>query len=139
MLHHDILEADYTGEIGEEAFLALVLHYSSLKGYQIKHLEGKDYEVADFVILNSKGNYKIAIDVKNRKPHTYYLDNVEDMPFTTKKRIKKERLKCEVIFVNILETDGSSLDNIREIGGLLNSKGQVIMKNLQILLDLIDK
>ena len=61
------------------------------------------------------------------------------MPFTTKKRIKKERLKCEVIFVNILETDGSSLDNIREIGGLLNSKGQVIMKNLQILLDLIDK
>lgn len=139
MLHHDILEADYTGEIGEEAFLALVLHYSSLKGYQIKHLEGKDYEVADFVILDSKGNYKIAIDVKNRKPHTYYLDNVEDMPFTTKKRIKKERLKCEVIFVNILETDGSSLDNIREIGGLLNSKGQVIMKNLQILLDLIDK
>ena len=65
ILHPQILRTDYAGEIGEEAFKALLIYYTDCKEEDIKHLEGKDYELADYVICNPDGSYKIAFDVKN--------------------------------------------------------------------------
>mgnify|MGYP006962771095 CR=1 FL=1 len=43
ILHPQILATDYAGEIGEEAFKAILLHYTDCTEKDIKHLEGKDY------------------------------------------------------------------------------------------------
>lgn len=47
ILHPEILMADYAGEIGEEAFKALVLRYTDCREEQFAHLEDRDYELAD--------------------------------------------------------------------------------------------
>lgn len=39
--------ADYAGEIGEEAFKALVLRYVDCSKELFAHLEDRDYELAD--------------------------------------------------------------------------------------------
>ena len=49
ILHPQILRSEYAGEIGEEAFKALLLYYTNCKDDDIRHLEGKDYELADYV------------------------------------------------------------------------------------------
>ena len=137
ILHPQILAYDYAGEIGEEAFKALVLHYTDCKEDDIKHLEDKDYELADFVICNSDGSYKIAFDVKNMNPDFPHYDKPNDIPTLKKRKTKCERLGCELITVNILKLNDSPIDEIREIGGMIDNDGNVIWSAIETLKKLI--
>ena len=139
ILHPQILATDYTGEIGEEAFKALLLHYTSCNENKIKHLEGKDYELADFVVCKPDGNYKIAFDVKNMNPNADHSDRERDIPTSKKREIKRKRLGCELITVNILKIDMAAMDDIREIGGLIDENGVVIPSAIDRLRKLVDE
>ncbi|MBQ3635833.1 MAG: hypothetical protein II951_09495 [Bacteroidales bacterium] len=126
ILHPQILAADYAGEIGEEAFKALLLHYTDCTEDDLVHLEGKDYECADFVIKNSDGSYKIAFDVKNMRPDVAHDDKPNDIPTTQKRELKKKRLGCELITVNILEVKEEGMDDLHEILGMITDEGTII-------------
>lgn len=139
ILHPQILATDYAGEIGEEAFKALILHYTDCKEEDIVHLEGKDYELADFVIRKKDGSYKIAFDVKNMRPQTNHDDRPRDMPTTLKRKIKCERLNCEIITVNMLEIGKDGFDEIREIGGVIKEDGSIIPSAIERLRSLIEE
>ncbi|MBR4625510.1 MAG: hypothetical protein IKO56_08255 [Alphaproteobacteria bacterium] len=138
ILHPQILAYDYAGEIGEEAFKALLLHYTECTEADIMHLEGKDYELADFVICNSDGSYKIAFDVKNMNPDSLHSDNPNDLSTLKKRKIKCERLGCELITVNILKLNDSPIDEIREIGGMIDNNGMVINSAIKTLKKLVE-
>ena len=79
-LHPEILLYDYAGEIGEQAFLALLNKFVNLDGVTVGHLEGVDYELADFIIKDKEGNRRIAIDVKNMNPEALHYDRAGDLP-----------------------------------------------------------
>lgn len=138
ILHPLILFSDYIGEIGEEAFRALVLYYTNCKDEELKHLEGKDYELADFVICNPDGSYKLAFDVKNMNPKLDHVDRPGDMPTSEKQQRKEERLNCRLITVNILQIDKPLMDEINEIGGLINEDGNIVLKGIETLKKLIN-
>ncbi|MCQ2235713.1 MAG: hypothetical protein MJZ18_01810 [Bacteroidales bacterium] len=138
ILHPKILATDYAGEIGEEAFKALALHYTGCSEDDFVHLEGKDYELADFVIRKADGTYKIAFDVKNMRPEVNHDDQPGDMPTTQKRAIKKERLGCEIITVNMLEIHKDSMDDIREINGMIKEDGTVILSAIERIKNLIN-
>ena len=137
ILHPQILATDYTGEIGEEAFLALVHHYTDCKPDEIKHLEGKDYELADFVLCNPDGSYRLAFDVKNMNPNADHNDKNGDLPTSEKRKKKEERLKCKLITVNILKIDATLMDDINEIGGIIDEQGNIVYRGLETLKELI--
>ena len=137
ILHPQILATDYTGEIGEEAFLALVHHYTDCKPDEIKHLEGKDYELADFVLCNPDGSYRLAFDVKNMNPNADHNDKNGDLPTSEKRKKKEERLKCKLITVNILKIDDTLMDDINEIGGIIDEQGNIVYRGLETLKELI--
>lgn len=137
ILHPQILRTDYAGEIGEEAFAALVFHYTNCSEKTLRHLEGKDYELADYVILKEDGSYKIAFDVKNMNPKADHIDNQGDIPTTEKRKRKRERLGCELITVNMIRLKEESID-LHEIDGLLDKKGNVIQKSIERLKMLIN-
>jgi len=126
ILHPQILSTDYAGEIGEEAFKALVLHYVDCPESNFKHLEGKYYEVADFVVCNPDGSHKIAFDVKNMNPNVDHNDKNGDWSTAEKRKFKKERLGCEVIVVNMLLIEKESFDAIHEINGMIDNNGAII-------------
>lgn len=138
ILHPQILAYDYAGEIGEEAFKALLIYYTECSEADIKHLEGKDYELADFVICNSDGSYKIAFDVKNMNPDILHNDRPNDMPTQKKREIKRQRLGCELITVNMLQLNNSPIDEIREIGGLIYNSGMIIDSAIETLKKLVE-
>lgn len=133
ILHPEILRSEYAGEIGEEAFLALVLKYTDCEEGQISHLEGKDYELADFVIKDENGNNRIAFDVKNMNPKAEHNDVYGDMKTSDKRKLKEERLKCELVTINMLEIKGPSLDETHEILGLIDEDGNIIPHNIERL------
>ena len=137
ILHPQILATDYTGEIGEEAFLALVLNYTDCKPGEIRHLEGKDYELADFVLCNPDGSYRLAFDVKNMNPNAEHNDKNGDIPTSEKRKKKEERLKCKLVTVNILKMDDSLMDDINEIGGLIDDQGNIVYQGIETLRRLI--
>lgn len=137
ILHPQILRSEYAGEIGEEAFKALLLYYTDCKEEEIKHLEGKDYELADFVICNADGNYKIAFDVKNMNPKADHNDNFGDLPTTEKRKKKISRLNCPLITVNVLQIDEPLMDEINEIGGLIDNNGNIVPKGIETLQKLV--
>lgn len=138
ILHPEILSSEYSGEIGEEAFLALVYEYTDCKEGQIFHLEGKNYELADFVLKNEDGTNRIAFDVKKRDPKGEHYDALGDIPTSEKRRIKQERLHCNLITVNMIEIKKVALDETREIPGLINLEGQIIPHNVERLKTLIN-
>lgn len=138
ILHPQILAYDYAGEIGEEAFKALLLHYTECSEADIKHLEGRDYELADFVICNTDGSYKIAFDVKNMNPDILHNDRPNDMPTQKKREIKRQRLGCELITINMLKLNNSPIDEIREIGGLIDNNGMIIDSAIKTLKKLVE-
>lgn len=138
ILHPQILATDYAGEIGEEAFKAILLHYTDCTEESFKHLEGKDYELADFVVMNPEGSYKVAFDVKNMRPEADHSDRDGDMPTDKKRQIKRERLGCELITVNMLQLPTSSMDEIREIGGVIDSDGNIIYSAIERLQKLVN-
>lgn len=138
ILHPEILSTDYCGEIGEEAFKALVLHFTNCKENDFAHLKGRDYELADFVITNPDGSYRIAFDVKNMNPHVEHNDLPNDLSTTEKREKKKKRLGCELITVNLLEIKKNFIDETHEIGGLINENGEVIPNNMDRIIHLIN-
>ena len=138
ILHPQILATDYAGEIGEEAFKALLLYYTNCKNDDVKHLEGKDYELADFVICNPDGSYRIAFDVKNMNPKADHNDNYGDLPTTEKRKKKIARLNCSLITVNILQLNEPLMDEISEIGGLIDENGFVVQKGIETLQKLVN-
>ena len=138
ILHPQILRSEYAGEIGEEAFKALLLNYTNCKNDEIRHLEGKDYELADFVICNPDGSYRIAFDVKNMNPKADHNDNFGDMPTTEKRKKKRSRLKCRLVTVNILQLNEPLMDEINEIGGLIDENGIIVPKGIETLKKLVN-
>lgn len=138
ILHPQILATDYAGEIGEEAFKAIVLYYTNCDVNHIRNLEGKDYELADFVICDSNGNYKIAFDVKNMRPEVEHDDRPGDIPTKTKRDKKRKKLGCEIITVNMLRLPNRPLDEIREIGGIIDENGREIPTVIEQLKNLIN-
>lgn len=135
ILHPEILAHEYAGEIGEEAFKALLLHYSNINESQIKHLEGKQYELADFVILKPDGSYRIAIDVKN------YKENINDTDgkysIKEKRDFKRNKLGCELIIINLLDFKTESTD-LHEICGLIDKEGHINHKSISKLLQFVN-
>ena len=138
MLHPQILATDYAGEIGEEAFKAILLHYTNCTDKNLRHLEGKEYELADFVVLNPDGSKKIAFDVKNMRPDADHNDKYGDMPTSKKRKIKRERLGCELITVNMLKLPSAGMDEIREIGGIIDEDGNIILSAIQQLQEFVN-
>lgn len=139
ILHPQILVSDYAGEIGEEAFLAILYQYTSCTPGMITHLTGKDYELADFVICKPNGEYKIAFDVKNMNPYNLHDDNPNDIPTTEKRQKKRERLGCNLITVNIVEIEGHLMDEINEIAGIIDTDGRIIPSAIERLQKLISE
>lgn len=137
ILHPQILRSDYAGEIGEEAFKALLFEYTECKEKDFKHLEGKDYELADFVVCNPDGSYKIAFDVKNMNPKVAHNDNPNDMQTKEKRQRKIARLNCRLITVNILQIKDPLMDEINEIGGLIDENGDIVPKGIETLRKLV--
>ena len=138
ILHPDILMTDYAGEIGEEAFKAIVLHYTNCKENEIKHLEGRDYELADFVICNPDGSYKIAFDVKNMNPDIDHDDKPGELPTKEKRAIKRKRLGCQLITVSMLQLSKEPMGDITEIHGIIDDNGKIIESAIETLKLLID-
>lgn len=138
ILHPQILAFDYAGEIGEEAFKAILLHYTDCTENDLKHLEDRDYELADFVVLNPDGTYRIAFDVKNMNPDFEHLDKSGDIDTAEKRRRKRERLGCELITVNMLQLNAHGMDEIREIGGVIDREGKILSSAIDILKKLVN-
>ncbi len=136
ILHPEILAHEYVGEIGEEAFKALAVHYCGVQEDDLKHLEGRDYELADFVLMNQDGSYKIAFDVKNMRSQGHN-DGINDMNTTEKRQKKSGRLGCPLYTVNILKLDYETIDVQHEIGGLLTNDGEIVPQAIQHLRRLI--
>lgn len=137
ILHPEILMTDYAGEIGEEAFKAIILQYTNCKEEDFVHLEGRDYELADFVLCNPDGSYKIAFDVKNMNPRVNHDDKSSDMPTTDKRKIKRERLNCNLITVNMLKLTDQPMGDSTEIHGVIDEEGNIIPSAIQQLKTLI--
>ena len=137
ILHPEILKTDYAGEIGEEAFKAIVLRYTNCAEENFAHLEGKDYELADFVINNSDGTHKVAFDVKNMNPKVEHDDKDRDMPTSEKRKRKEKRLGCRVITVNMLKLPNSSMD-INEISGIIDDDGNILPDAIEQIKYLIE-
>lgn len=131
--------SSYMGELGEMAFLAIVFGYGLLDDESlIRHLEGYDYELADFIILDKNDNYRLAIDVKNRNPNCC-LDGLYDIPTSKKRKHKEHRLKCPLITVNILpEMIVGAEPNVKEVIGLIDSNGNPLQTNQERLKQIID-
>ncbi len=99
---------------------------------------GKDYELADFVIKDAEtGENLIAFDVKNMNPLQDHSDRPGDLPSAMKISEKESRLGCKVIIVNIVGLDAPTRNASKEICGLIDSDGRVIMKNMDTLLKLL--
>ena len=138
ILHPQILATDYAGEIGEEAFKAILLHYTDCTEEEVKHLEGKDYELADFVITNEDGSYRIAFDVKNMNPKVDHKDKEGDMPTAKKREIKRKRLGCELITVNMLNMNTTGMDELREIHGVIDADRTIIPSAIERIQKLVN-
>ena len=124
-LHPEILMYDYAGEIGEEGFMALIQKYVDLGDKTIEHLDGFDYELADFVVKDSDGKNIVAFDVKNMNPEALHLDRHGDLPTVEKIKAKEQRLKCKVILVNMLKLNKHGMNDSREILGMIDENGIV--------------
>lgn len=119
ILHPQILRHEYAGEIGEEAFKAILLNYTNVREEQIRHLEGKQYELADFVILEPDGSHRVAIDVKNMKDNFEGKESLQEI-----REYKRHKLGCELIIINLLDLEAKSNDT-REICGLVDNEGRI--------------
>jgi hypothetical protein len=129
--------ADYAGEIGEEAFRALGLRYTHCDEDAFAHLEGRDYELADFVINDADGNHKVAFDVKNMNPLIEHNDREGDLATSRKRKIKEERLGCPLYTVNMLKMPDDSMDS-HEICGVIDKEGHVIPEVMERIKKLIE-
>lgn len=134
-----IKATDYAGEIGEEAFKAIMLHYTDCTEDNFRHLEGLDYELADFIVTNDDGSYRIAFDVKNMNPRVNNSDKAGRMLTSDKREAKRKRLGCELITVNMLHISSSGMDEIREIGGVIYEDGRIVPSAIETLRKLVSR
>lgn len=136
ILHPQILNSFYAGELGEQAFMALMRDSVGLEEGRLEHLTGKDYELADFVIKNPDGTNRVAFDIKNYNPDLPHEDKIGDVP-TAEKRIEKEkRLGCKLMTVNIMKMPKASQD-ISEITGLIESNGDLVESAIRKLKEIV--
>ena len=136
ILHPDLLQYDYAGEIGEEAFLGICYAINpDLRG-RIRPLSGRDYEIADFVLYDKEGNRLLAFDVKNLAPEFEHVDRPGDTPTAIKREEKLTRLGCPLYTVNILEIPGRTIDPY-EIPGIIREDGSYVPENYHKLSKLI--
>lgn len=134
----ELLASSYAGELGEEAFLAIVLGQGLCAANRIGHFTDREYELADFVITDKEGRKLLAIDVKNYNPEFNHDDRAGDVPTAEKRRMKRERLGCRLITVNIVKLDNPSIDP-DEIDGLIDKDGRLIEKAINKLKQIIEK
>lgn len=128
ILHPEILATDYAGEIGEEAFRAVLIRYLHIPAEKICHLEGKEYEYADFIYTRDDGK-RIAFDVKNMVSN--HADNGKDLSTTEKRQKKEQTLGCPIVTVNIVKLPDGTMDATREIVGVINNDGQILPDALE--------
>ena len=136
-LHPFILQYEYAGEIGEEAFKAILLACTDCKADDIKHLTKEHYELADFIVYSANRSKKIAFDVKNLDPDRSYIDNPKDIPTLIKRKDKEQKLGCNLITVNIVKISASALNNSHEIFGLIYKDGSLVIEAIEQLRYLI--
>lgn len=137
ILHPQIIRDIYAGEIGEEAFKAIVLEYTHCGEDDIVHLEGKEKEHADFIVNNPDGSHKVGFDVKNMNPHKIHDDADGDIPTSTKREIKEKRLGCRIITVNMVRLQNASIAR-DEISGVIDDSGYIIPDAIELIKHLID-
>ena len=71
-------------------------------------------------------------------PKADHNDKFGDMPTSQKRELKRKRLGCELITVNLLQLPQESIDAIREISGLLDENGNIVIKGIETLRKLIN-
>ena len=71
-------------------------------------------------------------------PKADHNDNFGDMPTTEKRQKKISRLKCRLVTVNILQLDEPLMDEINEIGGLIDENGIIVPKGIETLKKLVN-
>lgn len=136
ILHPQILSFFYAGELGEQAFLALMRDSVGLEEGRLEHLTGKDYELADFVIKNPDGTNRVAFDIKNYNPDLSHEDKIGDVPTAKKRAEKEKRLGCRLMTVNIMKMPKASQD-ISEITGLIESNGNIVESAIRKLKEIV--
>lgn len=72
-------------------------------------------------------------------PKADHKDRPGDIPTTRKRNIKHKRLGCELITVNMLQLDSGGMDEIREIGGVIDQEGNVIHSAIERIKQLVNE
>jgi hypothetical protein len=72
------------------------------------------------------------------RPDADHNDKYGDMPTSKKRKIKRERLGCELITVNMLKLPSAGMDEIREIGGVIDEDGNIIISAIQQLQEFVN-
>ncbi|MBR3743524.1 MAG: hypothetical protein IKN31_00255, partial [Bacteroidales bacterium] len=88
------------------------------------HLEGVDYELADFIIKDKEGNRRIAIDVKNMNPEALHYDLQVLLP------PRRHFTNCLTELVVSCHSLSVSLSNF---GRLSNCFFFIVLKNLLLI------
>ena len=70
-------------------------------------------------------------------PKAYHNDNYGDMSTTEKRKKKVSRLNCRLVTVNMLQINESLMDEINEIGGLIDMNGSIVPKGIDTLKKLV--
>ena len=71
-------------------------------------------------------------------PNIEHNDSPNDLSTKDKRKIKEERLKCRLITVNILALKKTSMDEINEIGGLIDENGVIVPNGIETLRKLVN-
>ena len=133
-----LMKDRYKGFIGEQAFIALLLHYKICQPEDIKiMISSFDYELADIVIQDSQGHNLIAFDVKNYNPDTESWEDNNSLTFEEKLKIKMTRLNCRVVVVNVVQLPNETHDAQTRITGLIDQDGNIVFDSLEIIKQMI--
>ena len=71
-------------------------------------------------------------------PRADHNDKYGDIPTSEKRQRKTTRLNCRLITVNILQIDDPLMDEINEIGGLIDENGVIVLKGIETLRKLVN-
>lgn len=66
-------------------------------------------------------------------PNIEHNDKQGDLPTAEKRKIKRKRLGCNLITINILQLPNESMDETTEIHGIIDNNGNIIMKSIEQL------
>ena len=72
-------------------------------------------------------------------PKVDHNDKDGDMPTAKKREIKRKRLGCELITVNMLHMNAAGMDEIREIGGVIDENGSIIPSAIERIQKLVNR